>query len=63
MHGLVLGIIVAPDGLVGSFCECAQPMRDDATLQRSLSLAGHIHKMIPDGLVLLAGVCLPDKIL
>ena len=31
----------------GSFCVCAQPMRDDVTLQRRLSLAGRIHKMIP----------------
>ena len=29
----------------GSFCECAQPMRDDVT--RRLSLDGRIHKMIP----------------
>ena len=27
-------------------CVCAQPMRDDLTLQRHLSLAGHIQKMI-----------------
>ena len=31
----------------GSFCTCAQPMRDNVTMQRSLSLAGHIHKMTP----------------
>ena len=33
--------------LQGSFCECAQPMRDDVTMQRRLSLAGPIHKIIP----------------
>ena len=32
-------------GMQGSFCECAQPMRDDVTMQRHLSLAGRIHKM------------------
>ena len=31
----------------GSFCVCAQPMRGDVTLWRCLSLAGHIHKLIP----------------
>ena len=31
----------------GSFCECSPPIRDDDTLQRHLSLAGPIHKMIP----------------
>ena len=31
----------------GSFCVCDQPMRDDITLYRHLSLAGLIHKMIP----------------
>ena len=31
----------------GSFCICAQPMRDDVTIQSRLSLAGHIYKMIP----------------
>ena len=30
----------------GSFCVCTQPMRD-VTLQRRLSMAGCIHKMIP----------------
>ena len=30
----------------GSFCVCAQPMGDDVTMQRRLSLAGRIHKMI-----------------
>ena len=30
-----------------SFWICAQPMRDDVTLQRRLSLAGYIRKMIP----------------
>ena len=33
--------------LPGWFCLCAQPMRDDVTLYRRLSLAGRIHKMIP----------------
>ena len=28
-------------------CVCAQPMRDDVTMWRHLSLAGHIHDMIP----------------
>ena len=31
----------------GSFCECAQPMRDNITLQCRLSLACCIHKRIP----------------
>ena len=31
----------------GLICECTQPMRDDVALQRRLSLAGCIHKMIP----------------
>ena len=31
----------------GSFCECAQPMRDGITLKRCLSLAGCIHKRTP----------------
>ena len=31
----------------GSFCECTQPIRDEVTLQRCLSLAGRIHKVIP----------------
>ena len=30
-----------------SFCGCAQPIRDDVTLQRRLSLFERIHKMIP----------------
>ena len=33
----------------GSFCVCTQPTRDDVTMQRRLSLAGCIHKMIPEG--------------
>ena len=33
----------------GSFCVCAQPMRDDVTLQHCHSLAGRIHKMSPAG--------------
>ena len=32
----------------GSFCLCAQPMSDDVTSQCDLSLAGRIHKTIPD---------------
>ena len=38
------------DGCVmqGSFYACAQPMRDAVIMQRCLSLAGRIHKMIPD---------------
>ena len=32
----------------GLFCVRAQPMRDDVTLQRRLSLAGRMHKMIPE---------------
>ena len=32
----------------GSFGICAQPMRDDVTMYRHLSLAGRIHKMIPE---------------
>ena len=31
----------------GSFCICTQPMRDNATMQCRLSLAGCIHKMVP----------------
>ena len=31
----------------GSFCKFTQPMRDDVTMLYCLSLAGHIHKMIP----------------
>ena len=31
----------------GSFCACVQPMRDDVTIQRHLSLAGLMHRMIP----------------
>ena len=31
----------------GSFCVCAQPMRNDVTMQRRLSLAGRILKRIP----------------
>ena len=31
--------------LQGSFCVCAQPMRDGVTMQRLLSLVGCIHKM------------------
>ena len=31
-----------------SFCVCTHPMRDNITLKCHLSLAGHIHKMIPD---------------
>ena len=30
-----------------SFCICAQPLRDDVAMQRRLSLAACIHKMIP----------------
>ena len=29
------------------FCACAQPMRDDVTLQLCLSLAGYVHKITP----------------
>ena len=32
----------------GSICIWAQPMKDDVTVQRRLSLAGPIHRMIPD---------------
>ena len=32
----------------GSFCVCAQPVRDDVTMWRHLSLAGRTHKMIPE---------------
>ena len=32
----------------GSFCVYIQPMRDGITLQRYLSLAGCIHRMIPE---------------
>ena len=46
----------------GSFCECAQPMRDDITLMCYLSLAGSIHKKIPDVFVkpspISANICL-----
>ena len=31
-----------------SFCEWAQPMRGDVTLLCCLSLAGRVHKMVPD---------------
>ena len=31
----------------GSFCVSTQPMRDNVTMYRRLSMAGHIHKMIP----------------
>ena len=31
----------------GTFCACTQPMRDDVTFQRRLSLAGRIHIMVP----------------
>ena len=31
----------------GSFCECTQPMKDDVTMYRPLSLTGRIHKIIP----------------
>ena len=33
--------------LQGSFCVCAQPMRDDDALQHRLWLAGRMYKMIP----------------
>ena len=33
----------------GAFCVCAQPMRGDVTLWHHLSMAWHIHKMIPEG--------------
>ena len=32
------------------FYACAQPMRDDVTMLRRLSLAGRIHKMIPESI-------------
>ena len=32
----------------GSFRVCAQPMRDDVTMESCLSLAGHIHRMTPE---------------
>ena len=32
----------------GSFCVCTQPMRDGVTTLHHLSLAGHIHRLIPD---------------
>ena len=32
----------------GMYCICAQPMRDDVAMQRRLSLAGRIYKMIPE---------------
>ena len=34
----------------GSICVCAQPMRDNVTLQHHLSLAGCIHKIIPENI-------------
>ena len=42
---LILGKIYTL--LYRSFCECAQSMRDNITLQRRLSLAGCIQKKIP----------------
>ena len=30
-------------GIQGSFCVCAQPLRDDVAMYRPVSLAGHIH--------------------
>ena len=30
----------------GSFCECAQPMRDNVTMKHHLSLAGRIQEII-----------------
>ena len=42
----------------GSFCVCGQPMRDSVTLYR-LSLAGHIHRMIPEPL---AEICNRHKV-
>ena len=38
------------NGVQGSFCACAQPMRDHVTLWCCLSLAGHMHKMISRGI-------------
>ena len=35
------------DGLQGSFCECAQPVKDGVALEPGLSLAGRILKIIP----------------
>ena len=37
----------------GSFSVYAQPMRDEVTMQRRLSLAEYMHKTIPEGQVTL----------
>ena len=37
-----------PDKMQGSFCACVQPMRGNFTMQRHLSLAWSIRKMIPE---------------
>ena len=37
-----------PSNNYGSFCVCAQPTRDAVTLQCCFSLAGHIHRIIPE---------------
>ena len=44
---LVLCFVPSHQGLFGI---CTQPMRDDVTMYRHLSLTGCIHKMIPESL-------------
>ena len=38
-------------------CICALPMRDDITLEHRLSLAGRIHKIIPEVLCQILLMC------
>ena len=42
-----LNLMRYPSSYSESFCERAQPMRDDVTMQRRLSLAVRVHKMDP----------------
>ena len=45
----------------GPFCVCAQPMRGDFAIQRLLSLAGRVYKMIPEEIRTWVSDCIPQN--